>query len=84
MSRTPKLYTTQEFADLLRVSRTTVYQAIRCGRIQAFRVGLGPKAVFRIPEKEIERMQAFDAAKLVDKIVEKKIEKLRRMRRIGE
>lgn len=84
MTRIPKLYTPKEFAELLRVSRTTVYQAIRCGRIQAFRVGFGPKSLFRISEKEIERMQAFDAAKLVDKIVEKKIEKLRRMRRKGE
>jgi hypothetical protein len=84
MSRIPKLYTPEEFSILLRCSITTVYNSIRCGYIQATRLGMGSRSHLRIAETEIRRMQEFNAGKLMDKITDEKVKKLRRMRRIGE
>jgi len=76
-----KFYTVPELAKALRVHVNTVYKAIKCGRIQAFRAGMGRKASFRINESEIERMMSFDAKILIDKIVEEKV--ARRGRELG-
>ena len=48
MKKNLKFYTVNELAEVLRVHPTTIYQSIRCGRIQAFRVGPGKKAPLRI------------------------------------
>lgn len=44
-----KLYTLQEVADVLRVSRQTLYNNIRKGRLQATKVG----KEYRIPEEQL-------------------------------
>lgn len=75
MKKNLKFYTVNELAEVLRVHPTTIYQSIRCGRINAFRVGPGKKAPLRIYHHEVERMIEFDAKKMIDKIVEDRVKK---------
>jgi excisionase family DNA binding protein len=66
------VFSVEELALKFKVHKNTIYNAIKCGRIQAFRIGTGKKGSFRILESEIERMIAFDATKMIDYIVEKR------------
>lgn len=47
-----KLLTTQEVADLLRISRSTIWRWCVSGKLEAVKVGRN----WRIPREEIERM----------------------------
>lgn len=67
-----EFFTVKEFAKIFKVHPNTVYRAIDCGRIQAFRVGQGKKASFRIFKTEIERMAAFDANEMIENIIKKR------------
>ncbi len=51
-----EFYSVSEFASLLDVNRQTIQIAIKFGRIQAFRVGIGKRSPFRIHFTEIERI----------------------------
>lgn len=53
-ANTERIYTTPELAERWRVSRQTVANAIRAGRLQAFRVG---KRSLRIREAEVIRYE---------------------------
>lgn len=75
MKKNFKFYTVDEFAEILRVHYNTVYRGIRCGRIQAFRVGTGKKSSYRIPEHEATRMMEFDANEIIGKMVEERVRK---------
>jgi len=68
-------YNVKELADKFKVHVNTIYHAIRSGRIQAFKVGKGEKASWRIYKTEIERMAAFDARRMIDDIVQKEVDK---------
>ena len=46
------MLTIQEFADLMKVSRTTVYNWIAEGRIKVVRIG----GVIRIDQSEVDRI----------------------------
>ena len=61
-----------EFAKEIRVHPNTVRNGIKCGRIQAFRAGKGKSASYRIMRSELERMIAFDASELIEKIVKER------------
>lgn len=61
-----------EFAGLLKVHPNTVRKAIKCGRIQAFRIGVGKRSSYRIYKYELERMAAFDATEMIEKIVKER------------
>jgi excisionase family DNA binding protein len=50
-----RLLTVPEAARRLRQSEPTVYRKVRDGTLPAVKVGLGPKAVIRIPADELER-----------------------------
>ena len=53
-------YSIKEFAELLKMHPKTIWRGIRYGRIQAFRVGQGKRAAYRIPASETTRMAMFD------------------------
>ena len=53
-------YSIKEFANKLRVHQNTVRNAIRYGRLKAFKVGKGLTSSYRIPHSEIEMMAAHD------------------------
>lgn len=48
----PTLYTPQEVADFWKVTRRTVYEWIKTGRVTAYRMG----DTVRIPESELTRL----------------------------
>lgn len=68
-----EFYTVAELAAVLKVHVNTIYHAVRMGRINALRVSNSKKAPIRILKSEIERMMAYDADKLIDRIVQKRI-----------
>lgn len=82
MKKKLDFFTVPELAAVFKVHNNTIYNSIRCGRIQAFRVGSGKRGSWRIYKTEIERMAAFDAKKMIDDIVEKETKKYRLARRI--
>lgn len=62
-----QFYTIKEFAALLLVHPTTIRRGIKCGRIQALRVGQGAKSTYRILKTEVERMMSFDVTQIIEK-----------------
>lgn len=65
--------TIKEFAAKLRIHPNTVRNSIRSGRLNAFRIGHGARASYRISASEINRIALFDLEHMVNKIVEMKI-----------
>jgi excisionase family DNA binding protein len=70
-----EFYTVMEFSNKLRIHPNTVRTAIKQGRIQAFRVGIGSRSDYRIPNTEINRISEMDMLSLIKKIVENELEK---------
>lgn len=75
MGKKRDFYTVSEFAEFLSVHINTIYNGIKNGRIQAFRVGRGKHSSFRIPSSEIQRMSLFDLEEVIQNIVEKRMRK---------
>lgn len=50
MTEQPKMYTLQEVADILRVSRQTIYNYIRSGRLICTKYG----KEYRLTEKQLQ------------------------------
>jgi excisionase family DNA binding protein len=67
--------TVYQVADIFSVSIRTIYKAIHQGKIQAFKPGYGKRSCWRICRTEIDRMREFDSRKIIDKIIEKEVEK---------
>lgn len=74
MEQESEFLTIMEFANKLRVHPNTVRNCIRTGRIQSTRTGIGKRAQYRIPKTELGRLCEFDMTKLIEKIIEEKIE----------
>lgn len=53
-------YTIEEFANLLNMSYRTIYNAVKSGRVNAFRITDMEKASYRIPASEIHRIAEMD------------------------
>ena len=68
----PAYYTIKEFAQRLRVHENTIRNSIKKGRINAFRIGGGPKSSYRIPSSEIHRIALFDMKDFIEKLIEEK------------
>lgn len=62
--------TVKEFSKLLKVHPNTVLNSIKKGRIQAFRISNGPRASYRIPFSEIQRLCMVDMNEIIDKMVQ--------------
>jgi excisionase family DNA binding protein len=50
------LFTVEEFAKKTKLCKETIRRAIKAGKINAFRPGLGIRSGYRIPESELERL----------------------------
>jgi len=61
-----ELLTVEEFAKKVKSSPHTIRKAIRTGKINAFRPGIGKKAPYRIPETEIERLLVMTSMKKLE------------------
>jgi len=62
----------KEFAILLNVHSNTIRRAVKSGRINAFKVGYGKKAIYRIARAEINRIAIFDLEEMIERIIEKR------------
>lgn len=63
-------YSIKEFAALVRVHPNTIRNAIKSGRISAFRVGFGARSAYRIAASEIQRIALFDLEDMINRIIE--------------
>lgn len=61
----------KEFATILKVHSNTIRRAIKSGRINAFKVGSGEKATYRIARSEINRIAILDLEKMIQTMIEK-------------
>ena len=75
MTKEESFYTVMEFADKVRIHPQTVRTAIKKGRIQAFRVGAGPRSDYRIPNTEVARICELDMSKIIERMIDEKMEK---------
>jgi len=62
----------KEFAYRLKVHPNTIRNAIRRGRISAFRIGTAKKSPYRIASSELNRMALFDMEEMIERIIEKR------------
>jgi excisionase family DNA binding protein len=67
------LLTVKEVAEILGISRRTVYNWIDCGVIRAVKVNDTDKSAVRIPLSEVERIlkEAFEDDKKVESILKR-------------
>ena len=63
----------KEFAFLIKVHPNTVRRSIKKGRLNAFRVGEGCKAVYRIPLTEINRLAILNMETVMNSIIDQKM-----------
>ena len=52
-----EFYSVNDLINIFGVTRQTILNCIKYGRIQAFRVGIGSRSPYRINRIEIERIQ---------------------------
>ena len=64
-SSKPNLYTIAEVADLMRVSKMTVYRMVHSGDLPAIRVGKS----YRVPVSAIQQILAMEDAFVENKLV---------------
>jgi len=57
--------TVDEFAKKVKMCPHTIRKAIKKGKINAFRPGIGVKGPYRIPESEIDRILVMSATEKV-------------------
>ncbi len=59
--------TVDEFAEKTRLCTKTIIKAIKAGKINAFRPGIGKRTPYRIPATELERLQIMENCKEKEK-----------------
>lgn len=62
----------KEFAVKVKFHPNTIRRAIKSGRINAFKIGSGRRAYYRIPQSEIHRIAKIDLTALIEEIIEKR------------
>lgn len=66
----------KEFAAKLGVHPDTIRRGIKRGRISGFKVGGGKRSTYRIPKSETNRMAICDMEEMIEKILEKRTQKI--------
>lgn len=74
MTDQKEFYTVMEFAEKTSLHPNTIRRMIKEGRLQAFRTSNTSKSSHRIPITEVSRICELDMSKLIERIVEKKLE----------
>ncbi len=69
MENEKEFLSVNDLAKKLQVHPNTIRRGIKCGRIQACRIGNGKKASFRIHHTEIERITKFDLREKIEEII---------------
>ena len=64
----------KNFADLVNLHQNTIRRSIKDGRLSAFKIGSGKRAKYRIPRSEINRISMIDLEKIVEKMVQDKLD----------
>ncbi len=67
-------YKIDEFAEKIGVCYRTVYNGIKKGHIEAFKVGKGKGSHYRIAHTEIQRLGIFSLDEIIERIIEKKLQ----------
>ena len=67
---TKAFYTVKEFAEEMDLHPATIRNAIRKGRIYAFKIGVGKNASYRVPQSEFYRIAELDWTE-IEKTLEK-------------
>lgn len=62
----------KEFANYIRMHPNTVRRAIKKGKLNAFRVGNGKRACYRIPKSETNRLALLNLEEMMERIIEKR------------
>lgn len=66
-------YTIKEFSQKIRKHPNTIYSSIKSGVINAFRIGVGKTASYRIPHSEINRMAEVNMNDVIEKIIQERM-----------
>lgn len=61
-----RFLTTKDIAKILQIMPRTVINMIKRGELRAVKIGKGPRAEYRIYEKEIDRFMAESYQKFLD------------------
>lgn len=69
----PDFLSIEQFAKTMGLHPNTIRKSIKAGRINAFRVGPGKKASFRIPASEVNRLSVCDLEEIVNRIIEERM-----------
>lgn len=75
MHEEKEFYTVPEFSQKLRVHPQTIRKAIKKGRIQAMRTGVGNRTAYRIPANEVSRLCEMDMSKVLQQLIDDAIDK---------
>lgn len=70
-----EFYSIQEFAKLLGFHANTIRKHVKSGRISSTSIGNQTRPIYRIPMTEIERMGAFHLEGIIDRLIEKRLDK---------
>lgn len=68
-------YSINEFAKLLGVHPNTIRRCVKKGRISALKIGSEFRPLYRIPASEIDRIALYNMEDIIEKIIQKKMEK---------
>lgn len=75
MEHKKDFYSINEFAKILGVHPNTIRRSVKNGRIGSLKIGNSDRPFYRIPASEIDRIALFNMEEMIEKIIEKRMEK---------
>jgi excisionase family DNA binding protein len=72
MTAEKEFYSIEDFAALLNLHPNTIRTSIKKGRLNAFRIGVGKTAAWRISRSEINRIAEMDMEIVIEQIIEQR------------